>query len=163
MAIESLANAVLSDREVLLVLRDLSESDADGWVYAYDVGERLGVVEQHRRRAAAQRLSWLKRYGAVEREHEADEHGNLLYVAGDTHRPRWGQRWRLTPVGEDFATGKLRAAQERALESVTDANLALVAQAVAERARHSSATLANLVEREWKHRWARVNGYPPGY
>jgi hypothetical protein len=155
--LESLRLIDLSDREVLLVVADVA--DDDGWAYAYDVAERLGVADAYRRRAGAQRLSWLKRYGAVEREHEADEHGNLMYVAGDPHRPRYGQRWRLTATGEALASGRLRAAQQRAVDDADEAQLLLVARIVAERARASSSSAAaKLIEREWRHRWLRVNG-----
>ena len=157
MALESLSNAVLSDREVLLVLRDLA--DADGWAYAYDVGERLGVAEEHARRAAANRLSWMVRYGAVEREHLKDADGKARYVNDDPDRPKYGQRWRLTDIGEAIAVGKLRVAQERAVADIGEAELVLMTRLVAERARGAhNATAAKLAEREWKHRWARING-----
>lgn len=160
--LESLNIVDLSDREVLLMLRDVA--DADGWAYAYDVGERLGIVEEHRRRASANRLSWMTRFGAVEREHLQDADGRYRYVNDDPDRPKYGQRWRLTVIGEAIASGKLRAAQERAVEELGEAELVLITRLVAERARGATnATAAKLVEREWKHRWARVNGYPTGY
>lgn len=162
MPLESLRLEDLSDREVLLVVRDVAE--LDGWAYAEDVGAQLGIVAEHRRRAAAVRLSWLSRFGAVEREHLVDAFGNLRYINDDRGRPKYGQRWRLTEVGEALADGKLRAAQQRSVDDADDAQLLLVARAVAERARHSgNATSAKLIEREWRHRWTRVNGYPPGY
>jgi hypothetical protein len=158
MALESLTILDLSDREVLLVLRDVAEDD--GWGYAEAVGLRLGIIEEHARRAAAVRLSWMVRYGAVEREHLVDADGRLRYINDDVGRPKYGQRWRLTEIGEAFADGRLKRAQERAVEDASTAQLLLVAQAVAERARHlDSAPAAKLIEREWKHRWGRRNGY----
>lgn len=155
MALESLRLLDLSDREVLLVVRDVA--DGDGWAWAYDVGERLGVVESHRRRAAAQRLSWLARFGAVEREHLSDEHGNLMYVTRQgTQRPKYGQRWRLTDIGELLALGKLRAAESRLLDDADEARMLLIARHVAAQARHSAG--AKLIEREWRHQWIRTNG-----
>lgn len=158
MSLDSLRLVDLSDREVLLVVRDVA--DGDGWAYAYDVGAQLGVVEEHRRRAAAQRLSWLRRFGAVEREHLADENGNLLYTAGDTHRPRWGQRWRLTDAGEAIALGRLRAPEQRAIDGLDEPAALLAVREIARRARYADVTLAKLIDREWRHQWTRENGRP---
>jgi hypothetical protein len=155
--LESLRLVDLSDREVLLVVRDVAEPD--GWAYAYDVGRRLGIADDHARRAAAVRLSWLVRYGAVQREHLQDAFGNLRYINDDLGRPKYGQRWRLTDVGEAVADGKLKRAQERAVEEASDVQLLLVERAIAERGRGADAATSKLIEREWKHRWTRVNGY----
>lgn len=156
MALDHLRLQDLSDREVLLIVMDVA--DADGWAWAYDVGGQIGLVEEHRRRGAAQRLSWMVRYGAVEREHLADEHGNLRYINDDTGRPKYGQRWRLTELGEEIAMGQLRAPQQRALDGLADdAQLLLAVRHVATHARHSRSA-AKLLEREWRHQWTR-NGH----
>jgi len=153
MALESLRITDYSDREVLLIVKDLA--DPDGWVLAEDVGGAIGIVQDHRRRAAAQRLSWLQRYGAVEREHLRDaETGELAYRThhGEPY-PKWGQRWRLTDMGEQMADGKLRAPQQRALDGLTDAQLLLAMRHVSSRARVADG--AKLIEREWRYQWAQ--------
>jgi predicted transcriptional regulator len=63
----------LSDREFLLVVMDAS--DGDGWADSQDIANLLDVE----RRNASSRLSWLVRWGVVEREHKRDESGNLRY------------------------------------------------------------------------------------
>jgi hypothetical protein len=153
--LETLRLEDLSDREVLLVIADLAGEDADGWVLAYDVGERLGIAETKRKRAASSRMSWLRRYGALEREYLTTEHGEIKY---DTKgNPRWGQRWRLTVAGHEIAMGNLRAGQHKAVDGMTDGQLLLLTRALADRARYAeSSTAAKLAEREWKHQWTRA-------
>jgi hypothetical protein len=154
--LERLRLADLSDREILLIMIDLAETD--GWVLALDVADRLAMKGDHPHRMVASRLAWLRRYGAVERELLWDEHGNAIINRAGEHKH--GQRWRPTDVGRAIAQGALRKAQETALAGITDEQLVLVARHVAERARGaSSETSAKLVEREWKHRWLRQNGY----
>jgi hypothetical protein len=153
MALDHLRLGDLSDREILLTLMDVA--DHDGYADARDIAMQLAMIGDHPHRAVASRLSWLRRYGAVDREEEP-------------HKPEDGgppvRRWRLTQIGEAIATGSLKRAQERALEEVGDDQLVLLTRLIAERARASgSATSAKLAEREWKHRWIRVNGYPRGY
>jgi hypothetical protein len=142
MTLEHLRLSDLSDREILLVVADTA--DDEGWSTADDVGERLGMPEESRRRMAAMRLSWMARYGAVQ---------------SDPDRPGGMSRWRLTAIGQAIAQGRLRRAHERAVDDADDAQLLLLSRIVAERARGSgSSAAAKLIEREWRHRWLRVNG-----
>jgi hypothetical protein len=136
MPLESLRLTDYSDREVLLVLMDVADDDVDGWAYAYDVGKRLGITEEHARRAAANRLSWMVRYGAVEREHLRDIDGVYRYVNDDPDRPKYGQ---------------LRKRDEQALERLQDEHMIVVTRWMQERAhRDGNATMAKLVDREWR-------------
>jgi hypothetical protein len=134
----------LSDREFLLILADVT--DADGWADSQQVAERLDLTE---RRVASSRLSWLQRWGAVEREHERDEHGSIRYRRNG--KPFYTQRWRLTPIGEDMATGRLRKAQEKALAEARDADMLMLTKLLAEHQRHGNTTVANLMRREWRY------------
>src|SRR3954447_21894782 len=116
MAIERLTIYDMSDREFLLAVHDLREDD--GWTDSEAIRERLDLAE---RRIASTRLSWLARWGAVEREYETDEHD----------RPRmrksgaffYTQRWRLTVAGAALANGRLRQSQLNSLDRVDDAQL----------------------------------------
>jgi hypothetical protein len=147
-ALESLTIKDMSDREVLLVVHDLA--DSEGWVNALDVADRLGMRHDRRRATAASRLAWLRRYGAVEREFLWDENQNPILNRRGEHR--MGQRWRLTPIGEAIATGTLRRAQERAIEDLDDSQFLMITRALAGRVNGSDdVTVQKLAQREWRH------------
>jgi hypothetical protein len=142
----------LSDRELLLVVDDMA--DADGYADAWEVGLRLGLEQDHARRIVTSRLSWLRRWGAVERE-PAD---NVPKVRGEPRRPR---RWMLTALGHDMATGRLRKAQQQALEGARDADLLALTGLLAQRQRHGGLTVRSLMRREWQYQTHyRRNGGP---
>jgi hypothetical protein len=146
-ALESLRLEDYSDRELLLVINDTA--DEDGWVDALELATRLGLEGDYPRRAVASRLSWLHRYGAVQREHERDESGVVRYHRDG--RVRYTQRWGLTEAGLALAIGQLRKGDESALERLKDEQMILVTRWVQERShRNGGATMAKLVEREWK-------------
>lgn len=150
--LESLTIYDYSDREFLLVVVDCY--DADGWAESSVVQRRMNLAY---RRTASSRLSWLARFGAVEREYERDEHGALRL--GRTGKPRPTQRWRLTEVGETLALGKLKRQQELAMAMAEDGHLLLLTRMVAERARRSNDdTSVKLAQREWRHQWGRSPG-----
>lgn len=144
MALESLRLDEFSDREFLLVMIDLA--DADGWVESDRVQAQLDLAK---RAIASTRLSWLQRYGAVEREHERDAAGNLRYTRGG--QIRWTQRWRLTDIGEQMALGQLRKRESDALEKVGDAQMLLVTRWLATRQRVADPTVSKLISREYRY------------
>lgn len=140
----------LSDREFLLVVLDCSADD--GWADAQDVANVLDC----QRRNASSRLSWLVRWGVVEREHKRDEHGAIRYHRDG--KAMTTQRWRLTGIGEDMATGKLRKAQESALSGARDAEILMLARSLAQRQRSMPFAVGKLMTREWKWGVEHVNG-----
>lgn len=150
MPLETLRIDDFSDREFLLVVLDHTQDD--GWAESVDVSKALGFES---RRFAAQRLSWLKRYGAVEREHERDETGNIRYHRDG--RVRHTQRWRLTELGEAIAYGRLRKGDETALSRLGEGQLHLVTRWLSDRSRGDTG-LAKLIQREWRYGHARRNG-----
>jgi hypothetical protein len=83
------------------------------------------------RRIASTRLSWLRRYGAVEREHVRDDNGNLRYHRNG--KPMHTQRWKLTELGEQLAYGQLRKGDQTALSKLKDGQLLLVTRWLTER------------------------------
>jgi hypothetical protein len=140
-----------SDREFLLLVADHTQED--GWAESLDVAQALGFAN---RRFAAQRFRWLAIYGAVEREHERDQAGNLRYWRDG--RIRYTQRWRLTELGEAVAYGKLRKGDQSALDRLTEAQLPLVTRWLSEHSRGDGG-LSKLIQREWRYGHAR-NGRP---
>ena len=57
----------MSDREFLHVVLDVAEED--GWSSSDDVRRKLGMPKRFH---ASSRLSWLQRFGAVEREYAGE-------------------------------------------------------------------------------------------
>jgi len=155
MALENLRIESFSDREFLLVMVDVAESlDEDGWVDSLQIAQQLGFEQ---RKIVSSRFSWLRRYGAVEREHLADEAGNLRYHRDG--RIMHTQRWRLTDLGRAVAYGRLRRGDETALAKLGDGQMMLVTRWLAERSRGNTG-MAKLVQREWRYGHARRNGRP---
>lgn len=144
MPVEHLRLEDFSDREFMLVMADLAEED--GWCDSERIRAQLDLAE---RRIASTRLSWLARYGAVEREHERDEHGQLRYYKDG--RPRHTQRWRMTEVGEALAYGQLRKRESTALEGAADSGMLQLMRMITERTRTADATTAKLMVREWRY------------
>jgi hypothetical protein len=145
---DSLRIEEYSDREFLLIVVDAY--DADGWADSEHVAERLDLKD---RRIASSRLSWLRRYGAVEREHVADADGNIRYHRNG--KAMTTQRWRLTPLGEALAHGKLRKGDQSALAKIGDGQMLLVTRWLTERSQADGGDIGRLVQREWRFGVAR--------
>jgi hypothetical protein len=148
MSLDRLRIEDFSDREFLLIVADVA-AEEDGWADSEQVAQRMDLST---RRLASSRLSWLRRYGAVEREHVRDEHGNIRYHRNG--KPMHTQRWRLTTAGQMVAFGKLRKADETALGRLRDEQMLLVTRWLAERTA-GDGTVGKLVSREWRYGQAR--------
>lgn len=133
----------LSDREFLLILADLIEEGGEGWVDSADIAIRLDLTE---RKVASSRLSWLARWGAVEREHRQDDRGNIRYHRNG--KVMHTQRWRLTSIGWQLASGDIRKGTRAALEKADDGQMLLITRWLA--TRESGATTQKLMSREWQ-------------
>lgn len=142
--VEHLTIDDLSDREFLLVLEDVA--DGDGYAESDVIAAQLNLAK---RAIASSRLSWLARWGAVEREAERDEHGNIRTFRDG--RTRYTQRWRLTDAGHALAHGALKTRQREALERIDEQQMLELTRYVTTRARSSSATAAKLISREWRY------------
>lgn len=145
MPLEHLRLQELSDREVLLVMADLA--DADGYADADEMASQLGLSVKHGLRQVTSRLTWLKRWGAVERE--SAEQANERRRPGE---PPPRRHWRMTPTGQELATGALRKRQQEALDGARDSDLLQITRLLAQRQRSGNLTVANLVRREWRYR-----------
>jgi hypothetical protein len=148
MPIDHLRIEDYSDREFLLIVADVA-ADEDGWADSDQIAQRMDLSS---RRLASSRLSWLRRYGAVEREHVRDEHGQIRYHRNG--KAMTTQRWRLTPAGEAVAFGKLRKGDEKALANLKDEQMLLVTRWLTERTVGDD-TIGKLVAREWRYGHAR--------
>lgn len=138
----------LSDRELLLVLRDVADA-ATGYALAADIADRLDIGEDGRRSVVC-RLVWLTRYGALERESKEDM--RKRQGAGDS---KTLQGWRLTEVGFSMATGKLRKGTEKSLDSLSDGDALMAMRWFTQRVAGSGATVSKLLDREYRHGMGR--------
>jgi hypothetical protein len=152
--LESLRLDDMSDREVLLVVRDVSATSPDGWVLAVDVADQIGVRGERRKHSVSSRLAWLRRFGAAERELLWDENSNPIMNRAGTAQ-RTGQRWRLTDIGLAIANGNLRRAQERAVWDLDDSQALLLTRLLAGQIQGADSTACKLAEREWRRTFMR--------
>jgi hypothetical protein len=132
-----------SDREFLLLAIDVA--DPDGW---FDSQALSDVLDLEHRRSASQRLSWLARWGAVEREHARDHTGNLKYHRDG--RIMHSQRWRLTDAGLALANGRIKARQQQVLDRLGDEQLLDLTRWLTGRTRDGGMA-TRLALREWRH------------
>jgi hypothetical protein len=122
-------HATLYDfRDLDLMLKIEDEGDNDGWVEAAALAASLGFGEDVR--PVAQRLSWMRRYGMLERHKDA----------GD---------WRLTDGGLRVIEARLRAAQSRSIEKLPDEAMIDVMANITSRYHHGSPMMAHLLRREF--------------
>ena len=144
MPLEHLTIDDMSDREFLLVLHDLREDD--GWTDSDAIKERLDLGK---RASASSRLSWLARWGAVEREFKTLPNGRPRQRKSGEHV--YTQRWRLTTTGAAMAFGRLKTGQQRSLDNMDDTTLLEVTRWLTDRARGSGDVGRKLVAREWRY------------
>ena len=120
----------LSDRELLHAMLDLA--DEEGYASVFDLAEEFNIDHKHARQCVAQRLSWLKRYGAVER------------LDGEP-------RWRPTSKGLAIARGSLSPEQREALDGLSSEQMLEATRLVTGRYRRIGDTAAHLMRREWTY------------
>ena len=137
----------LSDRELLLVLRDVRDAHS-GYAHAADIADRLDLGEEGRRSVSV-RLSWLVRYGAVEREHKRDDSGNIRYHANG--KIMNAQGWALTDIGFAMATGELKKSQQTTFERLGDGQMLMAMRWLSQRVVSSDPTVSRLMDREYRH------------
>lgn len=143
MAIEHLTILDFSDREFLLICRDVAEDE--GWFESQAVADQLGLKSK---RLASSRLSWLRRFGAVDREIERDHTGAIK--ATRAGRVVHTQRWQLTPLGEAIAEGRLRKKDEQALQSMDEGQMLLAIRWFSQQSKTEGGA-GRMLQREWRH------------
>lgn len=123
-----------SDRELLMIVRELEHH---GWASTEDVATTLGIVGDRPRSNVGTRLSWLKRFGVV------DKH------------PREKKLWRVNDDGEMFLDGKLAPGFERFIDGAAPGQMLLQIRRVARHWRDAEASTMDMVRREW-HRGTKL-------
>lgn len=125
----SLRLADFSDEEVLALLVDLA--DNEGWVSSETYAESVQLPIQN----VGSRLSWLRRWGVVERD----------------ARPGVPTRgfWRLTEMGEAVVQARFSKSQQNAFSSLSDPQLLRAMESLAGQYEAASFSVANLVRRRF--------------
>lgn len=140
-ALKSLTVLDMSDRELLLIVMEEAEADADGFAHTRAVAERLALDVKHPTNSTGIRLAYLRKIGAVEK---ADPH--------DFEESWDGSRWTVTPIGRMMATGEMKAAARKQLENMgPDAMLLLTRYAARQTREAPNETVGRLLQREWRN------------
>ena len=128
----SLSLHAFSDEELLAIVEE--RGDKDGWVTTAELSSSIGIPVEEGLSAAGIRLSWMARYGVVERDPDR----------------RVETRWRLTKRGTEILAAKFSPAFSRQLGVAVDGDsLWLLARAVSDRYDAIDDVSANLVRRSF--------------
>lgn len=121
----------LSDKEVLWVLEDVT--DESGYADVHAIADMLGMKHDNPAKCVGSRLSWLRRYGVVEKHKDAPG------------------LWRLTRPGRALIGADLQPGQRKTLEGLTDEQVLALTSIVTDRYRRSNDTAAVMMRREWAY------------
>jgi hypothetical protein len=146
--LEGLTLLDLSDREFLLVVRDAG-GVLPNYVTAEQVAVHLRLIGENPVRSVSARLSWLKRYGAVDREYERDHTGNIR--ENRNGKPVYTQGWALSELGLQMAVGNLTKTQQASLERLGDGQMLMTMRLLSQRVIASNSTVSKLMDREYRH------------
>lgn len=133
---------VVSDSELLGIIDDLA--DEDGWTSTYEVRLQLGEhpedVDQGERSGVGPRMSWLKRYGWLEKgERTARDESSRKY-----------QTYRLTAMGHALLDHPdLTKAFERTFSNLNAAQRLRLTRALAEGGHGSPDEIRVALRRQW--------------
>jgi hypothetical protein len=136
----------ISDSELLGIVDDLA--DENGWTRGYDVRLQLGenIEERGRRSGVGPRLSWMVRYGWLEKgEPQRDEEtGNRFAV------------WRLTAMGHALLDDpRLARSVENALEKMNPAQRLALTRELGEFGSHTALEIRSALRRQWQRSLGR--------
>lgn len=136
-----LSNWGVTDSEVLAIVDDLAR-EGDGWATTYDVRVRFGEhpEETGHRTGVPSRLSWLRRYGWLERN------------------PDDG-RWGLTEVGDAILERpRLPKSVDDRLDGLNLAQQITLTRRLADAGVEAPQAVQAAIRRQWQHsqgRWRR--------
>lgn len=121
------------DRELLAAMVDLA--DPDGFVTSEQVARAYNIQHDKPVQCAGARLSWMRRWGLVERDKE--------------------RGWRLTDRGLELRNGKVSEAVDAQLRAMGDPDVVDMIGALARRRQHGSREAAIVGAREWRYYYTR--------
>lgn len=128
MALASLRLQEYPDAELLAIVNDMA--DGDGWSTSEAIAAQIGIDAKHARQCVGSRLSWLRRWGYVERHPEIPA-------------------WQVSPLGNALLGGKLTKTARGIIERMNDADRVLFTRLLASTSRAAGAS-SKAYEREWK-------------
>lgn len=120
-----------SDRELLFIVHDEQKDINEGYAFTDDVAETLGIEGDHPTTSVGIRLSWLARYGVIEKH------------------PKKEKLWCVSPDGDAIRTGQLTVAQNNALSRGGSGGLVLVTRLLAHRYGEQEEFAGHMMRREW--------------
>jgi len=133
----SLALSEYNDIDLLTIVSDLTDTDS-GWADAELIADRTGVQHREPLRCVAMRMSWMRRYGAIE------------------FNPDDKYSYRLTDEGERIIKkGSLTAAQRKAVEGLADHQLLAAMASMGSLYGSASNLAATLMRRHWRYQIGR--------
>jgi hypothetical protein len=145
----SLRNIDLTDRELLHVIYDIANGEP---VSSHDVGLALGISPNGSKNKTAatrvaQRLSWMKRYGFLERVSPLELEGGKV---GDP------VLWLVTEIGRQIMSGKLSRTLEQSIDRARPGDQVLLMRKLTQRAYvQAGPEIATAVRREYLHNAAQ--------
>lgn len=128
-----------SDRELLRIIYDLA--DEYGWVESTHLAEHLFPMQIRKGRedrnqalrCVGQRLSWMRRYGVVQKNEEG-------------RKGVWG----LTATGKMLLTGKIPARERKVLENLKENQLLDLTETLSMRYFYAGEVAATMMRRQWQ-------------
>jgi hypothetical protein len=136
----------ISDSELLAIVDDLA--DENGWTRGYDVRLQLGErpEERGRRSGVGPRLSWMVRYGWLEKGEPIKDETTGAKVAV----------WRLTAMGHALLDHPdLSRAVENALGKLNPAQRLVLTRELAETGSGSADEIRAALRRQWQRSMGR--------
>jgi hypothetical protein len=116
-----------SDEEFLAKVMD---TNGDGWISTDEISDAINLDVQYPNSNVGIRLSWLKRFGVVERDFDTG-------------------MWRVTKIGQDLVTAKFSSPAAKAIDAIDDSQLFLLSQRLSSRYERVNPATANLVRRQF--------------
>lgn len=127
-----------SDRELLLIVMDISRTEQDSYASTVQIADALGIQGKRRKNSVGVRLAALKRMGVIEKKPEGSE-----------------SRWAVSAIGQMMANGQLTKAIKERVENLPPGQLLMLTRELTRHYRTAPAGAEHLIRREWVYGTAR--------
>lgn len=143
-------NNEYDDRELLGIINDLCQQEADGFVSTTEIGLKMGFTSNGNKNSTpavkvASRLSWM-RTGLLLESSEPD------YTTPANEPGARDTRWRLTRIGHEIIKGSLSKAVETAISRMdAGAQILMMRQLTTRGFIEADVPVAFAIRREYQH------------